>query len=54
MQAPEVKHMLGYLYGGEEGLAEVRRIDAKVDALPGPHGLHLVEKELKKYGVIAA
>lgn len=54
MPAPEVKHMLNYLYGGEEGLAEVRRIDAKIDALPGQHGLHLVEKELIKYGIIAA
>ena len=54
MPAPEVKHMLSYLYGGPEGLADVRKIDAKVDALPGQHGLHLVEKELKKYGVLTA
>lgn len=54
MPKPEVKHMLGYLYGGEEGLAEVRRVDAKIDALPGQQGLHLVENQLIKYGVIAA
>jgi hypothetical protein len=52
MPPAEVKHMLGYLYGGEQGLAEVRKIDAKVDALPGQQGLHLVERELTKYGII--
>ena len=54
MPPDEVEHMLTYLYGGEHGLAEVRRIDAKIDALPGQQGLHLVEKELIKYGVIPA
>jgi hypothetical protein len=54
MPAPEVRHMLNYLYGGDEGLAEVRRLDAKIDSLPGQRGLHLVENQLKKYGVIAA
>ena len=46
--------MLGYLYGGEQGLAEVRRIDAEDRRPAGQQGLHLVEKELMKYGVIAA
>ncbi|HEU4947133.1 MAG TPA: ferritin-like domain-containing protein [Kribbella sp.] len=52
MPAPEVKHMLGYLYGGPQGLTEARRIDAKIDTLPGQQGLHLVENQLKKYGII--
>jgi hypothetical protein len=51
MPPAEVKHMLAYLYGGAQGLAEVRKIDAKIDALPGQQGLHLVEKELAKYGI---
>ena len=45
--------MLGYLYGGERGLAEVRKLDAKIDGLPGQRNLHLVEKELTKYDVHA-
>lgn len=54
MPPAEVKHMLSYLYGGPEGLAEVRRVDAKIDSLPGQHGLRLVERQLHKYGVAAA
>lgn len=54
MPALEVKHMLGYLYGGKAGLEEVRRIDAKIDSLPGQRNLHLVENQLRKYGVLAA
>jgi len=54
MPVLEVKHMLGYLYGGKEGLEEVRRIDAKIDSLPGQRNLHLVENQLRKYGVLAA
>ena len=42
-----------YLYGGPAGLAEARRIDAKIDALPGLDGLHLVERQLDKYGIAA-
>ncbi len=54
MPVPEVRHMLGYLYGGPGGLAEVRKVDAKIDSLPGQHGLRLVERQLTKYGIIAA
>jgi hypothetical protein len=53
MPEGEVKHLLGYLYGGPDGLAEARRIDAKIDALPGLQGLHLVERQLHKYAVAA-
>jgi hypothetical protein len=54
MPVPEVRHMLGHLYSGPGGLAEVRRVDAKIDSLPGQHGLRLVERQLTKYGVVAA
>lgn len=53
MPVPEVRHMLGYLYGGPGGLAEVRKVDAKIDSLPGQHGLRLVERQLTRYGVRA-
>ncbi|MPZ93965.1 MAG: ferritin-like domain-containing protein [Propionibacteriales bacterium] len=52
MPDDEVRHMLNYLYAGPEGLAAVRRIDAKVDdTLPGMAGLQLVERQLVKHGV---
>jgi hypothetical protein len=53
MPKGEVTHLLGYLYGGPDGLAEARRIDAKIDALPGLEGLHLVERQLHKYAIAA-
>ena len=53
MPVPEVQHLLGYLYGGPAGLAEARKIDAKIDALPGLDGLHLVERQLEKYRIAA-
>jgi hypothetical protein len=53
MPVPEVQHLLGYLYGGPAGLAEARKIDAKIDALPGLAGLHLVERQLEKYRIAA-
>ena len=53
MPEREVKHLLGYLYGGPAGLSEAQRIDAKIDSLPGLEGLHLVERQLHKYGIAA-
>jgi hypothetical protein len=35
-------------------MEEVRRIDAKIDSLPGQRHRHLVENQLRKYGVLAA
>jgi hypothetical protein len=53
MPEREVEHLLTYLYGGPAGLAEARRIDAKIDSLPGLEGLHLVERQLEKYRIVA-
>jgi hypothetical protein len=53
MPEGEVEHLLHYLYGGPAGLHEARRIDAKIDTLPGLQGLHLVERQLHKYGIAA-
>ena len=53
MPEREVRHLLSYLYGGSEGLAEARTIDAKIHSLPGLDGLHLVERQLHKYGIAA-
>jgi hypothetical protein len=53
MPDEEVRHLLTYLYGGTDGLAEARRIDGKIDSLPGLDGLHLVERELRRHGIAA-
>ena len=49
----EVDFLLTYLMGGPEGRGQARRIDAKIDALPGLRGLHLVEGALDERGVPA-
>ncbi|GAA3096754.1 hypothetical protein JOF29_004276 [Kribbella aluminosa] len=51
MPEEDVRHLLRYLFGGPDGLTQARRIDAKIDTLPGQDGLHLVEGQLYKYGV---
>jgi hypothetical protein len=53
MPPHEVKHLLTYLYSGKEGLAEARRIDGKIDTLPGLEGMHLLERQLHKYEIAA-
>jgi hypothetical protein len=43
MPDAEVRFLVDYLLGGEDGLAVARRIDRRVDALPGLADLHLIE-----------
>ncbi|MFF0339341.1 ferritin-like domain-containing protein [Kribbella sp. NPDC004875] len=52
MPDDDVRHLLTYLFGGSHGLAAARTLDAKIDTLPGQAGLHLVERELQRYGVV--
>ena len=49
----EVEFMLTYLMGGAEGRAEARRMDHKLDSMPGLEGMHLVERALDKRGIPA-
>jgi hypothetical protein len=42
MDDAEVKHMSGFLFGGDEGQKYLDRIDRQVDRLPGLSGLSLV------------
>ena len=42
MPASEVDHLIGYLFGGDDGHAMAQRIDRRIDRLPGLEGLHLV------------
>jgi hypothetical protein len=42
MPEPEVRHLVGYLFGDGEGRQVVERIDRRIDRLPGLAGLELV------------
>ncbi len=48
MPPDEVRHLVRHLLGGADGLAEARRIDARINTLPGLEGLNLVQRRLAK------
>ena len=43
MPEPEVRHLISYLFGGDDGKAMAARIDRRIDTLPGLAGLDLIE-----------
>lgn len=53
MPEDDVVHLLSFLMGGPEGRAQARRIDQKIDRLPGLENLHLVERALDQRHVPA-
>jgi len=50
MPAAETSHLATYLMSGPEGLAAARRIDKRVDRLPGLAGLGLLERSIRALG----
>ena len=46
MPAPETQHLARYLFGHDEGLGALRRIDRRVDLLPGLAGMSLLERSV--------
>ena len=42
MPEAEVRHLIGHLFGGDDGAAMAARIDCRIDKLPGLAGLELV------------
>lgn len=42
MPEPEVRHLIGFLFGDERGRSIAERIDRRIDRLPGLAGLSLV------------
>ncbi len=48
----DVTHVMTHLFAGEDGLKEVRRIDANIAKLPGMDGLTIVETSLRRHGVV--
>ena len=53
MPEPEVAHLIGYLFGDEEGRAVAARIDRRIDRLPGLAGLHLATKARDNYAAVS-
>jgi hypothetical protein len=49
----ETRHLVRYLFSGDEGMAAAERIDRNVDRLPGLAGLHLVKGIVDRYRVAA-
>jgi len=47
----EVTHVFGHLFGSEDGLREIRKLDDHISKLPGLEGLKIVENAMGKYGV---
>jgi hypothetical protein len=43
MPDAEVRHLISYLFGGDDGKAMAARIDRRIDTLPGLAGLDLIE-----------
>lgn len=47
MPNPEVRFLIRYLFADADGQAMARRIDKRIDRLPGLHGLALVDGAMK-------
>jgi hypothetical protein len=48
MDREEVAFVFGQLMSGPEGVAEARRLDANISALPGMAGLRIFEKAFSR------
>jgi hypothetical protein len=53
MAEPEVRHLINYLFGDDDGRAVAARIDRHVDRLPGLAGLHLAAGAIDRYATAA-
>jgi hypothetical protein len=49
MPAAETRHIAQYLMSGDDGLAAARRIDRRVDRLPGLAGLSLLDRSMRSF-----
>ena len=50
----EVRFVMGYLFEGEDGLREVRKMDEAVAKMPGMQDLSIVERAFRARGLYAA
>ena len=53
MTDDEVKHVMGHIFAGEDGLADVRKLDEQIAKMPGLDGLRIVETAFRKRGLYA-
>ena len=53
MEPDDVRHVMGHLFAGAEGMREIRKLDEHISRMPGLEGLTIVETSMKKYGVAA-
>lgn len=51
MPEPEVKHVMSHIFGSDEGMAEIRKIDEHVARLPGLDGLEVVGDAFRARGI---
>jgi hypothetical protein len=49
----EVSHVFGHLFGSEDGIREIRKLDDHISKMPGLAGLTIVENAMAKYGIAA-
>ena len=47
----DLEHVMKHLFGGLEGLAEIRRIDANIAKLPGMEGLTIFETAVRRHNM---
>ncbi|MGH9081030.1 MAG: ferritin-like domain-containing protein [Acidimicrobiales bacterium] len=53
MPEQDTRHLAGHLFGDDQGLQTVRRIDRRVDRLPGLGGLQLLERSIPNLATAA-
>ena len=53
MAPVEVRHVMGHLFSGEEGMREIRKLDEHISRMPGLDGLTIVETAMRAHGVAA-
>jgi hypothetical protein len=46
----EVRFLTSYLFSGPDGIEAARRVDTRIDRIPGLEGMHLVENAVLKHG----
>jgi hypothetical protein len=54
MPRRETVHLIAYLFGDHEGAEMARRIDRRIDRLPGLAGLRLIDRARREYAVTEA
>ena len=47
----DIDHVMKHLFDGDDGLAEVRRLDANIAKLPGMEGLTIFETSLRHHSM---